>query len=337
MISLLKTGLEMERLEKFKKVALECYGLAIACTEQNVIEVDHQQAALFRGELQALVDQLGAANSPEHLQNIQNLFGEELRGYRDSTHEQLRQLRKEMHAAVSALDEFAGNAAARGDDHEKELKHALKRLEAAAFSGRFEDIRAAIRTASADILSSFDQMRARNQLAVAQLKDEIRLLHQRIQAGCRSATPASETWNRQHIDRQIDEMLKQNTSFCLVLIVLKNLKPLTSRYSGGAVEDALQALQVRLRDTLGAESLLGRWTANQFVAILNASPSSAMAASRDVAQKLAEPYSFTHNGIPSTLVFQVAAGVVDHKAGSDVLKFQPKLASLSAALGGGPL
>ena len=337
MISLFKTGHEMERLEKFKKVALECYGLAIASTEQNVIEVDPGQAALFRGELQALANQLGAATSPEHLQNIQDLFGEELREYRDSTHEQLRRLRKEMDAAVSALDEFAGNAAARGDDHEKELKQALKSLEAAAFSGRFEEIRAAIRIASADILSSFDQMRAQNQLAVAQLKDEIRLLHQRIQAGRRSAAPASETWNRQDIDHQIDEMLKQNTSFCLVLIVLKNLKPLTSRYSGGAVEDALQALQVRLRDTLGGESMLGRWTANQFIAILDVSPSSAMAISRDVAQKLTEPYSFTHNGIPSTLVFQVAAGVVDYQAGSDVLKFQPKLASLSAALGGGPL
>ena len=337
MISLFKTGLEMERLETFKKVALECYGLAITSTEQNVIEVDPDQAALFRGELQALVNRLGEATSPEHLQNIQDLFGDELREYRDSTHEQLRRLRKEMDAAVSALDEFAGNATARGDDHEKELRQALKSLEAAAFSGRFEEIRAAIRAASADILSSFEQMRAQNQLAVAQLKDEIRLLHQRIQAGRRSVASASETWNRQGIDGQIDELLKQDASFCLVLIVLKNLRPLTSRYSAGAVEDALQALQVRLRDTLGGESMLGRWTANQFVAILNVSPSSAMAASRDAAQKLAEPYSFTHNGIPSTLVFQIAAGVVDHQAGSDVLKFQPKLASLSAALGGGPL
>jgi GGDEF domain-containing protein len=337
LISLLKTGSEMERLERFKKVALECYGLAIASTEQNVIEVDSEQAALFRGELKALAIQLGEAISPEHLQKIQDLFGDELREYRDRTHEKLRRLRKEMDAAVSALNEFAGNATARGDDHEKELKQALKSLEAAAFSGRFEEIRAAIRIASVDILSSFDQMRAQNQLAVAQLKDEIRLLHQRIQAGRRSVAPASETWNRQDIDRQIDEMLKQNASFCLVLIVLKNLKPLTGRYSSGAVEDALQALQVRLRDTLGGESMLGRWTANQFVAILNVSPSSAMAASRDAAQKLAAPYSFTHNGTPSTLVFQIAAGVVDHQAGSDVLKFQPKLASLSAALGGGPL
>lgn len=337
MISILKTGSEMERLEKFKNVALECYGLAIASTEQNVIEVDQEQAGLFRAELQALVNRLSEVINPEQVRKIQDLFQEDLREYRDSTHEQIRQLRKEMDAALSALEEFAGDTVARGDDHEQELKQALKSLEAAAFNGRFEDIRAAIRAASADILSSFEQMRAQNQLAVAQLKDEIRLLHQRIQAGRTAAAPASETWKRQEIDHRIDELLKQNISFCLVLIVLKNLKPLTSRYSGAAVEDALQALEVRLRGSLGGASTLGRWTANQFVAILHVSPSSAMAASRDAAQKLAQPYSFTHNGVPSTLVFQVASGVVDHQPGADVLKFQPKLAGLSVALGGGPL
>jgi hypothetical protein len=69
------------------------------------------------------------------------------------------------------------------------------------------------------------------------------------------------------------------------------------------------------------------------VAILNVAPSAAMAVPRDAAQKLTEPYSFKHEGIPCTLVFQVAAGVVDHQAGSDAVKFQSKLASLSKALG----
>ena len=337
MISILKTGSEMERLEKLKNVALECYERALASTEQNVIEVDLQQATLFRTELQSLINQLGKAATPDDVRKIQDLFGEDLRGYRDNAHAQIRQLRKEMDAALSALEEFAGATVSRGDDHEKNLKLALKRLEAAAFSNRFEDVRAAIRAASAEILSSFAQMRAQNQFAVAQLKDEIRLLHQKIQAGRRPAGKQLDIRTRQETEVQIDELLKQDTSFCLVLVVLKNLKPLTSRYSAAAVEDALHELQIRLRDALGEVSLLGNWTANQFVAILNVAPSRAMAASRDAAQKIAEPYSCTHNGIPSSLVFQVAAGVVDYQAGSDFLKFHPKLASLSAALGGGPL
>jgi GGDEF domain-containing protein len=327
----------MERLEKFKKAALECYGHAIVSTEQNVIEVDQEQANLFRAELLTLISQLGEASTPEDVRKIQDHFRVDLRAYRDCTHDQIRQLRKEMDAALSALEGFAGDTASRGDDHEKELRRALRNLEAAAFSGRFDEIRAAIRAASADILASFEQMRAQNQFAIAQLKDEIRLLHQKLQAGRRYEAAASEAWSRQDVDNRIDEMLKQNTPFCLVLIVLKNLKPLVSRYSGAVVEEALESLQARLRESLGGTSMLGRWAANQFVAILNVSPSAAMAVSRDAAQKLAEPYSFTHDGIRSTLVFQVSSGVVDYQAGADVLKFQTKFASLSIALGGGPL
>ncbi len=337
MISLLKTGSEMERLEKLKNVALECYELALTSTEQNVIEVDLQRADLFRAELQSLINRVGKAATPEDVRKIQDLFGEGLRGYRDSAHAQIRQLKKEMDAALSALEEFAGATVARGDDHENELKQALKRLEAAASSSRFDDVRAAIRAATAEILSSFAQMRAQNQFAVAQLKDEIRLLHQKIQGGRRPTAQTLDTRTRHELEERINEMLRQNTSFCLVLVVLKNLKPLTARYSAPAVEEALHNLQVRLRNALGDVSMLGSWTANQFVAILNAAPNRAMAASRYAAQKIAEPYSCTHNGVPSSLVFQVAAGVVDHQAGSDVQKFHAKLASLSAALGGSPI
>ena len=327
----------MDRLEKLKNAALECYGLALASTEQNVIEVDLQQADLFRAELQALIGELGDTSGPEEVRKIQDRFGEDLRGYRERAQAQIRQLRKEMEAALLALEDFAGATVARGDDHEADLKKALKRLESVASSSRFEDVRAAIRAACADILSSFAQMRAQNQFAVAQLKDEIRLLHQRIQGGRRPAVQTLDIRTRQETEALINELLKQDTSFCLVLVVVKNLKPLTSRYSAAAVEDALHELQVRLRGALGDVSILGNWTANQFVAILNVAPSRAMAASRDAAQKIAEPYSCTHNGMPSSLVFQVAAGVVDYQTGSDFLKFHPKLASLSAALGGGPL
>jgi GGDEF domain-containing protein len=338
LISILKTASEMERLEKFKEVAVECYGLAISSTEQNVIEFDDKLAAAFRTELQALANRLRETTTPEQLQKIQSFFQGELREYRDTTHEKIRRLRRDLDAAVSALEEFAGNTAASGDDYEKELKQALQSLNAAAASDRLEEIHASIRSASAGILSSFEQMRAHNQFAVAQLKAEIRLLHQKIQVGRRSAAPEcdTETWSQQDIDRRIDDMLRQNKSFCLVLVVLRNLKILASRHPSAVLEDALQSLQVRLQDTLGGASTLGRWTASQFVAILDVSPASAMAISRDATQKLAEPYSFECDGVRCTLSFQVAAGVVDHQAGGDVLKFHSRLEKLSLALSGGP-
>jgi GGDEF domain-containing protein len=336
MISIRKTAMEQERAENLKNAALECYQLAISSSEQNVIEVDHKEAAAFQAELRALLGRLGEATTAEQLLKIQSLFGAELHDYRDATHEQLRRLRRNFEAAARALEEFAGTTVSRGDDQEQELRQTLGRLEATLECDRIEDIRAAVRAGAASILTSFEHMRALNHLSIAQLKDEIRLLHQRSPLGRPSAgqNPLARTWSRRDIDDRIEELLKRDMSFCLVLAVLRNLKPLVSRNSNAVMEDALQSLQVRLHTMFKDASVVGRWTTNQFVAILNVAPGSSIAMSREVAQKLMEPYDFVEDGVRRSLSFQVAAGIVDHRTGSDVPKFRTGLDRLSSALGG---
>ena len=60
MISLRKTATELERLEELHRAAVNCYSQALRSTEQNAIELDAAQAAHFRGQVQALRDQLRA-------------------------------------------------------------------------------------------------------------------------------------------------------------------------------------------------------------------------------------------------------------------------------------
>lgn len=328
----------MERLEKFKRAAVECYGQSISTTEENAIEFDEEHAEEFRRALQILAAAVSVATTPAQLQTVQTRFRAELHDYRDATHEQIRRLRREVDAAASALEEFAGKTVNGGDDHEKELKNLLKKLEAVSFTDRLDEIRAAIRAVSAGIVASIEQMKAVNQLAIAQLKDEIRLLHQKVQAGRRASAPPPErtveTWDRQAIDDQIDLMLSQNTSFYLVLVVLRNLNLIAARNKGNVVEDAVKSLEVRLQQQLGNTAITGRWTSNQFIAILGSAPANAMTLSRDVSQKLMEPYSFEDQGRPRTLAFQVSAGTVDHRTGADVLKFRARLEQMSTALGG---
>lgn len=339
MISILKSVADMESLEGLKKAALECYGLALSATEQNAIEVVEGEADKLRADLRTLFERWERAKTPEQLRHVQELFSGELRDYHTAADEQLRRLRRNLDAAARALEEFAGKTAASGDDHEKELKQALKKLDAALTNDNLEEIRAAIRSASAGISASFEQMQALNHLAIAQLKDEIRVLHEKCQ---RSRPPATkeqqpvETWSQPGVDDQIEALLRRDASFCLVLVVLRNFKTLAGRNSNSVMADALQSLQVRLRGTLGNASTVGRWTTNQFFAILNVPPANAMSLSRDISQKLMEPYDFLEGSTRRSLSFQVGAGIVDYRSGGDVVKFRAGLEKLSAALGGVP-
>ena len=337
MISIMKTALEQERREKLKITALNCYRHALSSSDEQAIEIDPVQASNFRSGLRMLISQCDETASPEQLIHVQSLFAKELQDYREKVHEQLRLLRRNLDATALALEEFAGNNAASGDDHEKELRQGLSRLDTALASNEVEELRAAIRSASGSILASFEQMRALNQLAIAQLKDEIRVLHQRIQPEGRSRAPGSDagTLSRCDINDRIEELLRADASFCLVLVVFRNWKLLAIRNSGVVMKGALESLQARLRRILGESSTVGYWNTNQFVAILDVAPSAAMALSRDIAKKLMEPYDFLEDGTRRSLTFQVAGGVVDHRAGADATKFRAGMEKLSAALRGG--
>jgi GGDEF domain-containing protein len=336
----------MDRLEKFNQVALACYGQAISSTEQQAIDFDPGQTSLFRAQLQALASQAGQATTPEALQDVQQLFRAELQKYRDSAQEQIRRLRLDVDAAALALEEFAGHTTTSGDDHEKTLKQSLQRLDSVATSGRLEEVKEAIRSASAGILASFDQMRASSQLAVAQLKDEIRLLHQKLDPGGRAArqesappapaapAPMLPTVSSPELDARIALLLRQNSPFCVVLVVLRNLNSLAVRSSPAVVAEGLECLESRLRGILGRDAMVKRRSARQFVAILTASPRDAMALSRDLAHKLAEPFFFEKHGVSQTISFQLSAGMLDHRADADPAKFHDRLEKLALTLAG---
>jgi GGDEF domain-containing protein len=336
LISLRKSVNDLDRLDALQRAAVECYAAAISATEQYAIEVDWSKAAQFRAHLQTLQEKLRDVISSAQLQSIQSSFEDELRDYRDATHEKIRRLRKDVEAASAAVEVFAGSVTASSSDHEVELKRELKRLGTVAASDDLKEIRTAIGSATTTIASSFDKLRSTNQLAIIQLKDEIRVLHQQLQAE-RKARPVeqpAESWNQERIGARVDELLQQGHSFSLLLVVVRNLARLESTQSKTIVEIGLNSLQMRLQGMISVSYMTGRWRRDQFVAILRETPSNAMMMSRQIAQELSRAYLLQEKGASHKVVFQVSAGVLDHRGTSDSTKLYSKLEDLGDTLAG---
>src|SRR5277367_2126577 len=191
MISLRKTATELERLEELHRTAVDCYSQALRSTEQNAIELDTTQAAHFRSQLQALRDQLRTDAGPRDLEAVQTSFDTELKDYKEKIAEQVKRLRREVQAAAAAVESFAGSINESEVNLESGLKRELSSLNQSAASDDIRVIRGAIHASTTKIAASIQQMRSSNQLAIAQLKDEIRLLHQEVQAARRPQTAAS--------------------------------------------------------------------------------------------------------------------------------------------------
>ena len=310
---------------------LDCYSQALRSTAQNVIELDQAEAARFRSHLEALRQRLQSGSSPRDMETIQNSFDAALKNYHDTATKQVEGLRREIKAAATAVESFAGSIYETEESVETGLKQELTRLKKAASGDDIQAIRGAIGASTARIAASIEQMRSATHLAIAQLKDEIRLLHQQVSASQpRRTDPSAESHRR--IQARMDDFMHENTPFSVLLVVVRNLEGLENCYSTQAIDNALRGFETRFENILPVSTVFGRWSRDQFAAILNTPPASAMDMSRDVVRKLSEPFFESKDGARQSLAFNPRAGVIEFTAGSDPAKFQAKLKQLAETL-----
>jgi GGDEF domain-containing protein len=327
---------ELEKREALSKTLQDCYALAIHSAAHYAVEVDPALAVGFRGHLTIIEEQSRAAVSAEQLHSAYSSFRGELREYRDKSVEQLKKMRLEVEQAAAAMTIFAETVSSSGDDHALEVSTQLRSLESNSRANTVEEIRGAIGAAVQGIQSSVEQIQRSNQLIVAQLQDEIRVLHLQFEQERNSlfTDRASGAWNRQKINLHLDNLLRQNQPFCLLLVWARNLKRIESQHSCAIVEGTLKALISRFTALAGEDAVIGRWTDDQFVAILDVPPGRAMPLSAEAARKLSGNYSIQENGLSQNITVQATAGVIDRNLGADAATFHQKLEQLAGAISG---
>jgi len=334
LISLRKSVTELDRLENLLKGTAECYKNAIRCVSKYAIELNAHELTEFRDHLHGIEERFGSAANSEDLRSVQASFRGELRDYRDQVRGRLTHLFQELEASAAAMATFASGVSASSDNHQERLKREMDRLALTAKSEDLEKIRQGIARALGEVAAGLEEIRRGNQMLVAQMQDEIKLLHREMQAERRTlyTDPASGAWNRQKVDLRIEELLRQGDSFCLLLIVVNNFAAISRRYSRTVVEGMFKALIRRLRNLVGPDALIGRWSEHEFVAFLNVELAGAITLSRNVAKGLSGNYSMQENGLAHEVDLQVATVVVDRGAGSDADAFRKRIAQLTLAV-----
>lgn len=262
---------------------------------------------------------------------MQASFRGELREYRDQTHEQLKRLRKELENAAIAMASFAKGITASGTDCEVELKRELQRLEAVSGSEDVSEIRGGIRIAVGKIAETMDQLQSGNQLIIVQLQDEIRVLHQEVQAERKAfyTDPASGSWTRQKVDLKIHDKLRQDDRFSVIAVTIRNLSSIKTDFTDTVVEGTLKAVFLRLRGFFGEDAMIGRWSEEQFVALLDIDPAAIPSLSAALTKKLSGPFAVQENGVAHIVTIDPAADGIERVSKSDPVAFIRQLGRLT--------
>jgi len=331
LISLRKAANELERLGGLHQAAAECYALTLRSLAQYAVEVDAGEASEFRQHVEAMGESWRAADSPPAMRSVQASLRGELRDYQERTSARVARLRCDLAATVKAMENFASGMTASGDDHETQIQNELSHLDRLAESDSLAEMRRGIRIAAAEIAASLERMRREHRMVIAQLQDEIRVLHQEGQRQARAGGAESGVLTREKMDQKIAWLLGENQPFCLLFVSLRNLGWLERRYSRGILDGAVKALLRRVQGVVGADAIFGRWAPQTFAIMLDAPADGATALTREVTCQLADAYSVQENGIAHEVKIEVTAGALE-RGSEDEAAFSKKLSQLSAAL-----
>lgn len=334
MISIRKTADELERLEQLTKTVVKVYDHAIWSSAQYAVELDSAAVNELRQHLHGLRDRVSQAASLEDWNLIQASFRGEIREFRDKTNQQLARLRSEIAGAASAMQAFADSVATSGAHHEENLQRALGELSRIAEVENLDEARSISAGATATISESIERMQKLHKLAIAQLRDEIRLLHDQVEMERRAAfvDQATGVWNRQKMEAIISGHTERNEPFSLLIVRVRNLRRLERHHSRSVIENSLRALSQRLTAMLEENTAVGRWENDSFGVLLQVEPAAALRISRETAMRLSGTYAIQEEGVAQNIALVVVTGAIDHAPGTGPVAFAKKLAQMSNAL-----
>jgi GGDEF domain-containing protein len=337
LVSIFKAATELDRLDELQSLTQGCLARAVGLTGDHAIEVETSLAGELRRNMRALADQARTARTAEEFCTVENTFQDQLRNYQDAVQTQIRSLRKEVEGATAAVEAFARDVTGNSADYEEHLKEDLKQCEKVAQAEDIQVIRRDLREVTGKILVDCEQMQRANQLVVAQLQDEIRLLHRQVQEAHRPPAASSEAVAENsdfEPTAKIAELLGQSQAFSVLVVAVRNLPRLAAQHPPEVIESVLDIVDERTRALFGEEAVIENLNGGAFAVVLNGSQEKMASLPSETARRVSGDYTVTNLGKPLVMKLQATVGVVHHRAGADARIFCKNLEQMINALCG---
>jgi GGDEF domain-containing protein len=301
---------ELDRSHELQAALLATYLHAIKSTAQYAVELDAQITGPHRQHLTELADQV-ASGRTDVVTGSGATFRGLVRDYRDKAARYLEQLRDELAGTARALQETLDSLAQSAGDHETQLRKSVVVLREVSEEADVNSLRAKVHSAADSIEVSLEQVRKEHQLTVAQFLMEIRVLHQRIDSLEAAASLDSMTglYERGEMEDRIRSA--RPGSFHLLLFQVQGINRAEAQFGRSISDELAASFTKRLKNTLPETATLGRWSPEEFIALIAQPRDPKSPAGRSATDQLSGTYSCLQSGKTVRPSLHVSVGIVD--------------------------
>jgi len=324
MISIQQNLTELEKFHRLQSMVLECYVSAINNMAQYAVDLNATITPPHRQYLTNLAAEVADA-SPEGLAESGATLRGLLRQYRDQAAQYLGGLRDQLSASAQALQEIVEALSQCDTDQTAKLRNALVRLREVGKSPEGSAIQAVVEAVADSIEQSLEQIRKQHQFTVLQFKTELRLLHSRIDTleAAASIDEATKFPNQRFMSEYLSALPPDGASY--LILKLRGQAEARARFGASVAEDLLSTFGRRLRNTLPKDAVVGRWSEQDFLAIVSAAKADGALAQR-AADHLSMPYACMIGGKVVRISLVVTAEYLADTVGATVAQIQAKIA-----------
>lgn len=282
--------------------------------QQNVLDIDAMATAELRTFLKGALSQLQQVEQPEALETVRAGFAREWPLYSERSAVRFNQIREELSETVRVLQdmvaELSSGTLSSPEDHMKQELISLRQL---SQIDDIEALRDGIRDCVRSLAECLDEIKKARGSMIAHLQDEIRSLQKNVVRAEQSAATDYVTGlaNRREIERVIGHAALSKQSFCVLYIWLSNYKALERELPRRAADQLITLFAADFVQQSAAGQQLGRWSDDEFCAVLNVERTAALRISREVAGHVGKGYQIKGEGSNRTVVLQAKLGVVE--------------------------
>ncbi len=305
MISIRQTLSELEQFHENNGVALDCYLTALKSMAQYTVELEQPLTDAHRQYLITLATE-AADGSPEVLRQSRATLRGLLRDYRDRAAQYMGSLRDQLSSTAQSLQEMVESLSQNDTDHSAKLKDGLARLRESALAPEGAPLRAVIGKVADSIEQSLEEICRQHKLTISQFQAELRLLHHRIDSleTAASIDEATRFSNHRFIAEYLSAPLAEGSS--ILTLKIKGLAPARAKQGAAVAEELIATFSRRLRNTVPKDTVIGRWSDTDFIAIVCAKPAAPIPAKK-IAEHLSMPYVCMANGKVARIPLEVTA------------------------------
>jgi len=314
MLSIHAAMTELDQIAAQRDVAVDCYREALQNVANYAVELDEQVTSQHRRHVEELAARV--TSSVESLRDAGATLRALLREYRSRAAEYLNSIREQLASTAHALEEVMESLAQADGDHEARIRAALGTMREAAQHPAASPVRDMLLSAADSIASGVEDMRKQHQAHVAEFMAEIRVLHTRIGQleSAASVDSVTQLLSRGEMERHVLSLEPGDVN--LVLMVTSGLRLAEVRFNAEVASQLAGAFTKRLRNLVPPTVTIGRWSTEEFVAILEGPAGAAIKVAKAIGEQLSGAYSCLLDGKVVRPDLQVRVMVIERAEGS---------------------